>query len=77
MRGEAMSVSLFRPWPASVPRITPSVTPGFRAAAGLRQASTIRWALFKNRAVSMPIVAAGTMPKFESAENRPPISGTP
>jgi len=78
MPGEAISVSLLRPLRASTPRITPSVTPGFSSAARPgEQASTITLARRSSFGTSIPITAAGAMPKSERAEKRPPISGTP
>ena len=67
--GEATSVTLSRPTLAAVPRTTPSITPGF-SAGGTHQAQawTITSVRERKRSTSRPIAAAGTMPKFESAE---------
>ena len=69
MPGEAMNVTLSRPTPASVPRIAPRTTAGFSSAGTLAaQECTISSVRSSSRPTSTPINAAGTMPKFESAE---------
>ena len=78
MAGDAMSVTLSRPARAARPRASPRRAPGLsatgRPAAHARAMAAARAA---SPATSRPITAAGTMPKFDSAENRPPIDGTP
>ena len=66
-RGEIVILST--PLFAAVPRIRPSTTPGF-CSTGMR-ARWLRPSAAPDRGtlpVSMPMAAAGTMPKFESAE---------
>ena len=53
----------------------PSDRPGLRCGSSTRQASAIVRAGPTSASTSMPIIAAGTRPKRESAEKRPPISG--
>ena len=52
--------------------------PGF-SAAGTHEAqlSAISSARSRKRPTSRPMTAAGAMPKFDGAEYRPPIVGTP
>ena len=67
--GEAMTVSLSRPWRAATPRIAPRITPGFSTGGALAaQERTISAARSRKTRVSMPIAAAGTMPKSDSTE---------
>ena len=57
------------------PSCRPSSRPGLPSTPW--QASAISTARERNRSISTPIRAAGTMPKGESAEKRPPIVGSP
>ena len=67
--GEVIIVTLSRPLRAAVPRMIPSVAPGFSSTeAEGPHARTISCARSRNFFVSYPITAAGTMPKCESAE---------
>ena len=71
-------VTLSRPCCARVPIIVPSLTPGLTSGGTLvEQAWTIRAELSRKRWTSIPMMAAGTMPKFDRAEYRPPMLGTP
>ncbi len=64
-----MMVILSRPLFAAVPRMAPNTTPGFSAAGTVApQAWTISSVRFRNFTTSMPIMAAGTIPKFDNAE---------
>ena len=73
-----MIVILSRPSFAAVPRMIPSTTPGF-SSTGTQEAhaSTISSVRSRKLTGSTPINEAGTNPKLESAEYRPPILGTP
>ena len=76
--GDVMRVTLSRPLVASTPRIVPRTTPGFSSiGTHEEQACTISSARSRNFATSTPMMAAGTIPKFERAEYRPPMLGTP
>ncbi len=69
MPGEAMIVTLSRPWRAATPRIAPRTTPGFSTGGALAaQERTISAARSRKSRVSRPIAAAGTMPKSDSTE---------
>ena len=76
--GDPTNVSLSRPFRAAAPRISPSRSPGlvWSGAAG-EQAPCMACALLSRASTSRPIAAAGTIPKFESAEYLPPIEGMP
>ena len=64
-----MTVSLSRPWRAATPRIAPRMTPGFSTGGALAaQERTISARPFEKVPMSMPIAAAGTMPKSDSTE---------
>ena len=69
MPGETISVNLFRPWLCAVPRIRPSMTPGFSSIGteGM-QACTISSVRSKSLGTSTPMIAAGTSPKSERTE---------
>jgi len=68
---------LSRPACAKAPSVAPSRSPGLAAAgtAGPLR-SPIAAARSINRATSTPISAAGTSPKNDSAEKRPPMRGS-
>ena len=71
-------VSLSRPAFAAVPSTIPSITLGFfSTGTEAAHACTISSARSRNLGTSRPIAAAGTIPKLESAEYRPPIVGSP
>ena len=76
--GDATRVSLSLPSRAAAPSTTPSTSPGFsspgRSAA---QASAMTSARSSSLGTLTPMAAAGTIPKWESAEKRPPTLGTP
>ena len=68
-------VSLSRPALAASPIIAPSVAPGLCAAGIVRSdAVCISSARSSTSWSGAPISAAGTRPKYESAEYRPPMS---
>ncbi len=76
--GDVTSVTLLCPRLARVPRIAPRITPGFSPAGTVAaQAWIISSVRSSRRRTSSPIIAPGTMPKFDSAEYRPPMLGTP
>ena len=76
--GEVTRVSLSTPSRAAAPSTTPRTSPGLsspgRSAA---QASAMTSARSSRRGTLTPMAAAGTMPKWESAEKRPPTLGSP
>ena len=74
--GSAMIVSLSRPAATLSPSRAPSCSGTFSAGSvsGPDRASTSA-ALSSSGAMSIPDSAAGTRPKYDSAENRPPMSG--
>ena len=75
MDGEATMVSLSRPLTARAPMTAPSMAPGLSRRGALEaQASRMESARSKMASRSSPIRAAGTRPKYESTENRPPMS---
>ena len=61
------------------PRIVPSTTPGFSSGGtpGSHGVHHERGCVEEAARRRAPITAAGTRPKFDSAENRPPMLGTP
>ena len=64
-----MIVTLSRPCFAATPRIAPSITPGFSTGGALAaQERTISAVRSRKVRESMPIAAAGTMPKSDSTE---------
>ena len=69
-------VSLSRHELAAVPSAKPNSTAGFSADSRLA-ASTALAASLSSFVVSKPATAATTTPNFDSAENRPPICGSP
>jgi len=78
MPGDGMSVTLSRPFLARTPRMAPRTTPGLSlGGTPAAHLCTISSARSRNRRTSRPITAAGTMPKFERAEYRPPMLGMP
>ena len=78
MSGDATIVSLSTPRLAATPRIVPSTRPGLPAAGTVgAHALSISAAWSSNRSTSSPMTAAGTRPKFDSAEYRPPMLFTP
>ena len=73
-----MIVTLSRPRLARVPRMMPSSTPGLTSGGTTdAQDCTMISALSKNLGTSTPITAAGTIPKWDNTEYRPPMVGTP
>ena len=69
MPGEATTVTLLRPAFASCAMITPSFTPGFSPGGTLGpQDRTINCADVSKLSMSIPIRAAGTMPKSDRTE---------
>ena len=72
------NVTLSRPAAAAAASVNPSNAPEFsRTGAPASHAARIAPALAASRSTSSPIAAAGSSPKFESAENRPPMDGMP
>ena len=69
MAGEAITVTLSRPFNAAAPMAVPSSTPGFTAGgtAGPQERTMIR-ARSRPSFTSRPMAAAGTRPKAESTE---------
>ena len=52
----------------------PSATPGFWCGSPTRHCAAMSCPEISSRSMSMPISAAGTSPKSDNAEKRPPIS---
>ena len=78
MPGEAVMVTLSRPFLARTPKIAPRTTPGLSSAGRhAEQETAISSARSNNLRASTPMMAAGTMPKSDSAEYRPPMLGSP
>ena len=76
--GDVIIVSLSCPAFAAVPRMQPSRTPGLSfSSCVLSHAAVIFSASSRNRRQSIPQIAAGTMPKTDKTEKRPPISASP
>ncbi len=73
--GGRRRVHLSRPASAASPRKMPSSAPGFSASTEERQRSPIARASSRMCPSGAPARAAGTMPKCDSTENRPPMSG--
>ena len=71
-------VTLSRPNFPSTPRMVPSTTPGLSAGGtSAAQERTIFCVAASRRATSSPIAAAGTRPKSDRTEYRPPMPGIP
>ena len=71
-------VTLSRPDFPATPRIVPRTTPGLSSTGTQAEQDTaISSARSRNLAASIPMSAAGTIPKSERAEYRPPMLGTP
>ncbi len=71
-------VTLSRPAFPSTPKMVPSTTPGLSAGGTLAaQERTIVCVAASSLPMSSPIAAAGTMPKSDSTEYRPPMLGFP
>ncbi len=71
-------VTLSRPDFPSTPRTVPSTTPGLSAGGTLAaQERTMISVAPSSLPMSSPIAAAGTRPKSDSTEYRPPMLGMP
>ena len=69
-------VSLSRPALAAVPSVRPNSTAGFWSGSSLADAVALA-ASASNFSVFKPASVAATTPKFDSAEKRPPMVGSP